>query len=210
MLEKKQIINDPVPSNCFVLYDKAVGRDCIVVDPGSKSDDKLFAFFEEEGLVPQYIVLTHEHFDHCWGVNELVEKYQVPIICSALCAECIQFEKRNCSVFYDNKERFVITSKTISVESLDNILPFAGTELRFFATPGHSNASVCFTVGQSLFTGDTLIKDLRTVTKLPTGSVAKLKDSLDVMATLKGNDFTVYPGHGDTFLLDDYNLEKVL
>ena len=205
-----QIINSPVPSNCFVLHDKAIGRDCIVVDPGSKSVEDLFAFFEEEGLVPQYIVLTHEHFDHCWGVNELVNKYQVPIVCSALCAECIKFEKRNCSVFYDNKERFVITSKTISVESLDNILPFAGTELRFFATPGHTNASVCFIVGQNLFTGDTLIKDLRTVTKLPTGSVAKLQESIDIFRNLQGNGYIVYPGHGDSFELDEYNLELII
>lgn len=170
MLSIHTIVNKPVPSNCFVLYDKAVGRECIVVDPGSKSDDNLFDFLEEEGFVPQYIVLTHEHFDHCWGVNEFVEKYRVPIVCSELCADYIKYEKKNCSVFYDNNERFVINSPTISVESLNYVLPFAGTELHFFATPGHTDASVCFTVCKYLFTGDTLIKDLRTVTKLPTGS----------------------------------------
>ena len=95
MLSVHTIVNNPVPSNCFVLYDKAVGRKCVVVDPGSKSDGELFAFLDKEDLVPQYIILTHEHFDHCWGVNELVEKYQIPIICSELCAECIRYEKRN-------------------------------------------------------------------------------------------------------------------
>jgi glyoxylase-like metal-dependent hydrolase (beta-lactamase superfamily II) len=205
-----QIINHPVPSNCFVLFDKAVGCECVVVDPGSKSDDELFVFFEEEGLVPKYIVLTHEHFDHCWGVNDLVEKYHIPIVCSALCAECIKYEKRNCSVFYDNNESFVITGEAITVESLNYLLPFAGTALRFIPTPGHTNASVCFTVGQNLFTGDTLIKDLRTVTKLPTGSAAKLKDTLDVLAELKGNGLTVCAGHGESFPLDDYKLEIAL
>ena len=110
MLSVHTIINAPVPSNCFVLYDKTVGNECIIVDPGSKSDDILFAFLDQENLFPKYIILTHEHFDHCWGVKELVEKYNIPIICSALCAEYIQFEKRNCSVFYDNKEPFVIKS----------------------------------------------------------------------------------------------------
>lgn len=210
MLTIHQIINKPVPSNCFVLYDKAVGCECIVVDPGSKHNEELFAFLDEEGLVPQYIVLTHEHFDHCWGVNELVAKYEIPIVCSVLCAECIQYEKRNCSVFYDNNERFVITSKTISIESIDEVLPFDGTELRFFQTPGHTNASVCFTVNKYLFTGDTLIEDLRTVTKLPTGSVNKLKESIDTLARLKGQGFIVYTGHGDSFKLDNYSLEKAL
>ena len=206
MLTIHQIVNKPVPSNCFVLYDKAIGSECIVVDPGSKHDGELFAFFEEEGLQPQYIVLTHEHFDHCWGVNELVEKYQVPVVCSELCSECIRFEKRNCSVFYDNKERFVITSRTISVESLSGYLPFANTGLHFFVTPGHSDASMCFTIETNIFTGDTLIKDLRTVTKLPTGSIKKLKETIVQLEQYKGKGYLVYPGHGDVFRLDDYDL----
>lgn len=210
MLNIHTIINNPVPSNCFVLFDKSVGRECIVVDPGSKSDDELFAFLDKEDLVPQYIFLTHEHFDHCWGVNELVEKYAVPIVCSELCADCIKYEKKNCSVFYDNNERFVITSPTISIESLNYVLPFAGTELRFFATPGHTDASVCFTVCKYLFTGDTLIKDLRTVTKLPTGSVAKLRVSMELLSSLRGKGYAVYPGHGEVFELDGYNLELMM
>lgn len=210
MFNIHRIVNNPVPSNCFVLYDKAVGRECIVVDPGSKSDDELFAFFDEEDLIPQCIVLTHEHFDHCWGVNELVGKYQVPIVCSALCAECIQYEKRNCSVFYDNNARFVIINETISVESLNFTLPFADIELRFITMPGHTNASICFTVCNNLFTGDTLIKDLRTVTKLPTGSVKKLQESIDLFRSLQGKGYIVYPGHGESFELDGYDLELML
>ena len=209
MLTVHQIINKPVPSNCFVLYDKAIGRECIVVDPGSKSDDDLFAYFEEEGLVPQYIVLTHEHFDHCWGVNELVEKYQIPIVCSALCAECIQFEKRNCSVFYDNNERFVITSRSISIESLNCVLPFFNTELRFYSLPGHTDAGICFAVGNYLFTGDTLIKDVPTVVKLPTGSIDKLKVSYELFIQHQGEHYVIYPGHGCVFKLDEYNLIKM-
>lgn len=210
MLSIHTIVNKPVPSNCFVLFDKSVGPGCIVVDPGSKSDDELFAFLDEEGLVPQYIVLTHEHFDHCWGVNELVVKYRVPIVCSALCAECIKNDKRNCSVFYDNYERFVINTETVSLESCNYVLPFAGSELCFFNILGHTDASVCFTFGKLLFTGDTLIKDLRTVTKLPTGSVAKLHESIDFLRDLQGNGYMVYPGHGVPFELDGYDLELMI
>lgn len=206
MLTIHQIVNNPVSSNCFVLYDKAVGQECVVVDPGSKHNDELFTFLEENGLVPQYIVLTHEHFDHCWGVNELVEKYQVSIVCSELCSECIRFEKRNCSVFYDNKERFIITSRTISVESLDFILPFAGTQLFFFPSPGHTEASICFINGNCLFTGDTLIKDLKTVTKLPTGSKVRLRETMALLNSMKNNGYSVYPGHGEVFLLKDCQL----
>lgn len=207
MFSIQPLINTPVPSNCFVLYDKMLGDNCIIVDPGGKTVNEIIRFLERESLNPEYIILTHEHFDHCWGVNELVERYGIPIVCSAVCAECIKYEKRNCSVFYDNKERFVITSDTISVETLNYVLPFGDTEIHFFETPGHTNASICFTIGQSLFTGDTLIKDLRTVTKLPTGSVEKLQETKKLLQNMQGKGYMVYPGHGVIFELDGYDLE---
>lgn len=182
MLSIQLIVNSHVSSNSYVLYDKANGRDCIIIDPGSKDEKDLFAFLRKKRLIPKYIILTHEHFDHCWGVNVLVERYKIPIICSALCAEAIKSEKRNCSVFYDNKERFTIDSSTISVESLKLKLQFGNTTILFYSTPGHTDASICFTCQQFLFSGDTLIKDVRTVTKLPTGSEDKLKESMNVLS----------------------------
>lgn len=210
MIAVHQIINFPVSSNCYVLYDKAVCNDCIIVDPGGKINDELFCFINRERLQPQYIILTHEHFDHCWGVNKLVERYHIPIICSSLCAECIKYEKRNCSVFYDNKNSFVVTCKTVIVESMNYVLPFGGSKIHFFDSPGHTNASVCFTVDGCLFTGDTLIKDLRTVTKLPTGSLAKLQESIELFRNMQGNGYMVYPGHGDVFELDGYDLDLMV
>ena len=208
MISVHTIVNVPVSSNCFVLYDKAVGRECIVVDPGSKNNAELFALLEEEELNPQYIILTHEHFDHCWGVNGIVERFGSIIICSEKCAECIRYEKRNCSVFYDYNERFIINSRTISVESLKYRLPFADTEFHFFVSPGHTSGSICIIVEKCLFTGDTLIENVRTVTKLPTGSITRLKESIDVISRLKGQGFIVYPGHGSSFSLDSYDLGK--
>lgn len=200
-----RIVNTPVSSNCFVLYDKSVNADCIIVDPGTKDNGALLAYVAEQDLVPSYIILTHEHFDHCWGVNDLVNKYHIPIICSELCAEAIKYEKRNCSVFYDNKEAFTIDKETITIEELDYNLQFGDSQIHFWHTPGHTDASICLSIGRSLFTGDTLIKDERTVTKLPTGSEKKLRESLSNLACLKGNGFVVYPGHGVSFLFDDYN-----
>lgn len=210
MLSVFRIVNQPVTSNCFVLFDNAVGNDCVLIDPGSKDESELLAFLEKEKLKPQYIILTHEHFDHCWGVNQLVELYHIPVVCSALCADCIKYEKRNCSIFYDVNERFEINSETINVESLNNEMLFAGSVLRFYMTYGHTNSSMSFTIDNYLFTGDTLIKDLRTVTKLPTGSVTKLQESIELFRSMQGKKYMVYPGHGDLFELDGYDLELMV
>lgn len=206
MLVVHRIINQPVASNCFVAYDKVVSNECIIVDPGTKDNEDLVAFVSQQKLLPISIILTHEHFDHCWGVNDLMTRYHVPVICSSLCGECIKYEKRNCSVFYENTEAFTIDMETISVESLNFVLPFGNQEMKFFMTPGHTDASISFTIGKNLFTGDALIKDMRTVTKLPTGSRSKLKGTMDLYRKLQGEGYKVCPGHGESFLLDGYDV----
>lgn len=210
MLTVRQIINHPVTSNCFVLSDKAIGNDCVIVDPGSKHNEELLCYIEKQMLTPKYIILTHEHFDHCWGVNELVERFQIPIVCSELCAKAIKSEKRNCSVFYDNKEQFTINSETISVESMGFILHFADSDIRFYSTPGHTEASICFVVGKYLFTGDTLIYNMPTVTKLPTGNALKLKESFKLLHFLSDKGLQVCPGHGEEFVLNVHNIKPSL
>lgn len=210
MLIVRSFINTPVTSNCYVLFDKGFNKDCIIVDPGSRSEDELINFITVEGLLPRFIILTHEHFDHCWGVNQLVSRYPVPIICSQSCADAIKNEKRNCSAFYDNGNGFRINSGTMSTESLNSVLQFGGHEIRFFKTPGHTDASISFVAGQDLFTGDTLINEERTVTKLPTGSAITLKESMSLYTEMKGRGYRVFPGHGNAFDLDGYDLNNMI
>lgn len=208
MLTVERIINKPVASNCFVIYDSSDESRCIIVDPGTKNNEELLAFISSRGLKPEFIILTHEHFDHCWGVNTLVDRYGVPVVCSQLCAEAIKYEKRNCSVFYDFFERFTILSEAISIESINAELPFFKYVIRFFKTPGHTDASICFVADKFLFTGDTLIKDEKTVTKLPTGSVDKLKETVKGLEGFKGFGYEVCPGHGEMFEMDEYDLNR--
>jgi len=113
-------------------------------------------------------------------------------------------------VFYENTEAFVIENETISVESLDFTLPFGSDEIKFIMTPGHTEASVSFTIGKWVITGDALIKDLRTITKLPTGSRSKLKKTIELYRIMQGKGYKICAGHGESFLLDHYELEKAL
>lgn len=206
----ERIINEPVPSNCYVLYNKEGDRNCIVIDPGSRDNTKLLCFLKERNLAPIYIILTHEHFDHIWGVNDILERYQVPIVCSELCSQRIKDSFDNCSVMYDDMMAVAINSDVISIESLESELQLGDESIKFYSTPGHSDACVSFSVGMYLFTGDALINNLKTVTKLPTGSKKRQKETIETLRELQGHELLVYPGHGDPFHLDGYDLQKSL
>lgn len=206
----KQIINTPINSNCFVIYDKVVGDECIIVDPGSKDNCELYAFLEVQKLTPRFIFLTHEHFDHCWGVNALRKVYpSVKLICSSACSDAIQSSKKNYSVFYQ-QPGFDVAAADILIENISSGFKWKGFQISFFPARGHSFSGVIILIDKYLFTGDSLIKDIKTVTKLKTGSKEEQYKTIQFLCNIKGQGLLVYPGHGDVFSLDNYNLERSL
>lgn len=203
MIEVKRLINYPISSNCFVVFDKAKGFHCIIIDPGSEIQSKLFEYLDSNNLVPEFIILTHEHFDHCWGVNGLREKYNdIKLVCSAECSNTIQDRKKNYSVFYE-QPGFEVNAADIVID--DNCsFKLNDLDVNFTLAKGHSASGLIIIIQNYVFTGDELIKDLKTVTKLKTGSKEKLLDSINFLRKLKGRGLIVCPGHGETFELDNY------
>ena len=206
MLEVKCLKNHPVDSNGYVLFDHAVGNDCMVVDPGSEDNTRLYGFLESEHLNPQIIILTHEHFDHCWGVNSLRERFpHVKLVCSSMCSVFIQDMKKNHSVFY-RQPGFELKPADMELETIGWHLDFLGHDMVFYPAQGHTASGVIGRIGKFLFTGDELLKGAKTVTKLKAGSEDKLRDSKRLLESLKGQGLMVHPGHGDVFMLDEYDL----
>lgn len=183
---------------------------CAIIDPGTENDFSLYSFLRENFLIPQYIILTHHHFDHIWGVNNLRQLYsQVQIVCSEKCSEMIIDKKKNCSLYY-NQEGFVCPPADLIVPEKQESLLLCNHVLKFMSAPGHSSSGILMEVEGNLFTGDTLIKDEKTVVKLPTSSKLDLFSTIKYISTLKGRGLTVYAGHGPSFELDEYDLEKAL
>jgi glyoxylase-like metal-dependent hydrolase (beta-lactamase superfamily II) len=203
------IKNNPVDSNCYLIFDKDINNKCPIVDPGSKDASFIENEIESHGLGPDLIFLTHEHFDHVWGCNALAGKYGVITYGSSVCLENMQSKRLNCSRFYDDTG-FEVNVPAKPVETDGKMMYWNGYELNFYHTPGHSDASICFSIGDNLFTGDTLIYGLKTVTNILSGSKEKLKLSLKMLKGLQGMRYTVYPGHGEVFELGTYNLDKIL
>ena len=91
--------NQPIDSNCYVIYEEDY-RSCIIIDPGTNGSTEVIKFIDSKKLIPDYVILTHEHFDHIWGVNALVEFADPLIIASQYCANMVKDEKKNLSLFY--------------------------------------------------------------------------------------------------------------
>ena len=208
-LQIRQIVNAPVDSNCFVFY-KRNSSSCIVVDPGTTDCLKLIDFFDRKQLSPEFIILTHEHFDHIAGVNKLKNLYDTKILCSEECSNNIVHRKKNLSLFYDQKG-FETYPADVLLCDINYKLIWEKEEMLFFQTKGHSEGSVSVMINDFLFTGDCVIRNEKTITKLPGGSKTKLKESIDfIKNSFPGDRTTVFPGHGSPFLLGDFDINECI
>lgn len=197
MLSVERIINNPVSSCCYIVNDPERSPECILIDPASENLTTILTFISCNNMRPKYIILTHEHFDHCMSVNQLRNIFpEIRLVCSSECNYAIQNNKKNCSVFWDNEKAFTIAEADLIVELLNNKLDWNGYAIEFIPTPGHTQGSVSIQIGDYLFTGDALIPGLKTITKLPGGDKTKAKESeLKINQLLTEFNLKICPGH---------------
>ena len=202
-------INSRFTSNTYIISHPQY-ENVWIVDPGDVQP--IINWIDSNGKkTVSGILLTHAHFDHIYGINNILDLYPqcVVYIANEYGKALLYDAKKNFSRYTEIGPIIIKEQAQVSFYKPEmNLWPHV--RMKVFLTPGHSDDSVCLQIDNMLFTGDTLIKDVRTVTKLKGGSVEKLKETVIFLSSLKGKGLTVHAGHEDSFLLDNYNLEKAL
>lgn len=202
-LHVETIVNSPITSNCFVISDISRGSSCIVIDPGTVSCIALKDYLNTNGIVPEYVILTHEHFDHIAGVPLLRKYYNFQLVASKDCSNAIQNPKTNLS-FYRDGVGFIVQAADIEITGSISF-EWCGYHCEIYPAKGHSIGGIITLIDGNIFTGDTLLWDAPTVTKLPTGSKDELRKSVNLLkAFVRCQKLHVYAGHGIDFDLSDY------
>lgn len=195
----KRLLNSPVDSNCYIIT-KSGTDNCLLVDPAQGDGTLLYNHLLANGYSPQYIIVTHEHFDHISSIEHLRQNFGCPLIASAECSQRITHPKGNLSLFRDGIG-FTCAPAEVIISEDGFSLPWKGELIRFYVTPGHSEGGLCFSIGPHLFTGDTVMETYKPVVKLPGGNKAKLRESIERLLRVFDGNTQVYPGHGRPFSL---------
>ena len=183
-------------ANCFIV--EAPEQTAVVIDPGAEAE-VIAAELESRGLTLRKILLTHGHFDHTGAAAELKEKYNAQVYISALDEELLPDRKKSAAVFLpDHTFRPVEADARIKD---GDVISQGSMEISVMATPGHTAGSVCFIIGDCMFTGDTLFHCSVGRTDLYSGDPGQQAESLKKLAALDKN-YKLFCGHGEDTDLD--------
>lgn len=210
MLLVERFINQLMTSNCYLVVDEE-SKHCFCIDPASELSEREIAYIEQKGLTLDFIILTHEHTDHTWGVNALVERYAyVKVICSEVCKQNLVKEFQAYFLFYyDNPDyHYTVCQVDITVEELNGFLEWENNTIKFFPTPGHSMGSVSIALNGMLFTGDAIMQTKPYINKRNGSKELFYKSAKNVIESFPPKTM-VYPGHGDPFRLEEYKRSNI-
>lgn len=180
--------------NCYLVYDENT-MDGVVIDPGYDANG-IKARADKEKINIKYIMVTHCHYDHIQYLEEIRALTGAPLAAGKWASINIGDPDINLTYAGLGKE---ISAKPAEKILSDNEEFYAGSlKIKCIYTPGHTNCGVCFMIGSSVFSGDTLF--LRNCGRwdLPTGNQAQLEDSIRTRLYALDDDLIVYPGHGNS------------
>lgn len=181
-------------ANCWIIIDEE-SAEFALIDPSCTGED-FTAFLQKRELQKEnlkYILLTHGHFDHITGADEIRDLTGAPLAVHADDADFLYDSDKNAFKYFF-REDLVLRPAEIILHHND-VLKLGNNEIRVVSTPGHTKGSVCYFTEENIYTGDTLFDRSIGRTDLVGGSMAELEESLRMLIALP-KDYNIYPGHG--------------
>ena len=170
-------------TNSYIITCRLTG-DSVLIDAPAEATEILKRLKETN---PRYILITHNHMDHLGALLELKSKLRIPVAVHPLDAKNLP----------STPEILLNDGDTVS---------FGKITLRVLHTPGHTPGSLCFLTDKYLISGDTIFPGGPGRTKSP-ADLRQIVESITSKLFVLPDDTQIYPGHGDSTILEKEKAE---
>lgn len=193
----RRIVNSFLFSNTYIIQNE---KNVVIVDCGNISS--VIAVLKEFGIVATCVkglLVTHAHIDHIYGLNSFSRWMpDCKIFISEFARQGLYNPKWNLSAYYGREYIFegnnlnVIDDSTIL---LKEVFPELG--IQCIHTPGHDSGCMSFIIGDYIFTGDSYIPGMKTITTIRGNKLQSQQSETRIKRLIGQAGLTVCPGHGD-------------
>lgn len=187
----ERIVVGAFAANCYVVAESE-GQKAAVIDPGG-DPEAIAAVIERHGLTVDVILNTHGHADHIAANGELARLWRAPIAIHRFDAPMLTNPNLNLSAIFGVGLVSPMASRLLEDGDVINI---GSLGFRVSHTPGHTPGGVCFVVGETVFSGDTLFAGSIGRTDFPRGSMTDLLSAITEKLLTLPDRAVVHPGHG--------------
>lgn len=202
-MEIKTFTVNPLGVNCYVI---SHAGEAAIIDCGCFTEKEwmtIKTYFEQEKLQLKYVLQTHGHFDHTYGLQYVKRDFGLS---PWLHAQEVETYNNAADMAYQfigvrlPVELPAIAGTFVHGDkfSLGNESQGTATTLEVLHTPGHTPGGVCFHCAAEgiLFSGDTLFQGSLGRADLPGGDMLTEIDSIMKQLFTLPDDTRVLPGHG--------------
>lgn len=187
----KTYIAGPIQANNYLVIDEE-SKEAVLIDCSERKQE-IIDEVKNNGLKVKYILLTHGHFDHVLGVNDMQKELDAPAYVKK--EDLSQIESTS-SIMAAFGVQVAVNPSVTHFITPDVEFTIGNKTIKVINTPGHTEGGVCYLIDGKLFSGDTLFCESVGRTDLMGGNFKKLHNSVvNVLFKLDDNT-TVYPGHG--------------
>ncbi len=163
---------DAESSTFTYLVADPVTREALLIDAVREQVDRDLKLIDELGLRLVYVLDTHVHADHVTAAGELRARVGAKTVVGGAAAPCADVHVQH-----------------------DDELRLGSLVVHVLATPGHTDESVSYLVGDRVFTGDAMLVRGNGRTDFQNGDAGALYDSITRVLFALPDETLVYPGH---------------
>lgn len=192
MIHIHDITNTIFTSKTYILYREGEDK-AWLVDIGDV--EPVLDFLKEKKLIVEGVFLTHAHFDHIYGLEELVKYYpDCKVYVTEYAKEALASDKLNMSRYHGTPIKYH-GDNVIAVHEGECKSVFEGEpQMLYYETPGHNPGCLTMVLGDIIFTGDAYIPGVGANTRLPRANKEQAEQSLQRILKLAEGK-TILSGH---------------